>query len=215
MHIRHIISPEARDPDTRFYDLLGQENWFRLPPAVRRRFGKKLKAGASVVYQGEVTAMKISRLGKILAQVTRLIGAPLPYDLSSIGKPAVVTVTEDCASSGQFWIRQYGRQSGFPQLVHSSKRFAGSTGLEEYIGFGIGIALRVEATNDALLFKSDHYFLKVFGRRWRLPRVLSPGALTIGHHDLGDSKFLFSLNLHNRLFGLLVQQDAVFQDAKE
>lgn len=201
--------------DTRFSSLLGKEKWAQLPVKIRNRFGKRVKGGASVTYKGVVTAMQMNWAGKLLAQAARLIGAPLPYDISSVDQPAVVVVTEDVAGNGQFWIRQYGRQSGFPQIVHSSKRFAGPTGLEEYIGYGIGIALRVEAEDAALLFKSDHYFLSVWGHRIRLPQFLSPGALVIGHHDLGGGHFKFSLQLQHRVFGDLLKQDAVFQDAKD
>ncbi len=202
-------------PDHRFRDLLGEQEWLRLPAAVRRRFGKRLAGGMSVTYQGEVVAMNISVAGKCFANVMRLIGAPLPFDADAVGQPAVVVVTEDHASNGQFWIRQYGRKRGFPQVVHSSKRFAGPTGLEEYVGYGIGMALRLEATDDALFFKSDHYFLSVLGHRIRLPKWLSPGALVIGHHELGHGAFLFSLKLHSRFWGHLMSQDARFQDAKE
>lgn len=205
----------AKEPDSRFRDLLGEEAWNNLPAAIRKRFGKRLSGGASVTYQGKVTTMRLSLAGRVLANLARLIGAPLPYDLSSVGQPAVVSVTEDVASDGQFWIRQYGRAAGFPQILHSSKRFAGPTGLEEYVGYGIGMALRVQADGNALLFKSDHYFLQIFGRRLRLPRALSPGALVIGHHDLGDDQFLFALTLTHRLFGCLIRQDALFHDAKE
>ena len=208
--------PEAETcNDNRFKSLLGARAWARLPAPVRKRFGKKLGGGDSVTYQGVVTRMFMSRAGYALAQVARVIGAPLPYDVTSVDQPAVVVVTEDATSDGQFWIRQYGRASGFPQTVHSSKRFAGPTGLEEYIGFGIGMALRLEATSDALYFKSDHYFLSAFGRRIRLPRWLSPGALVIGHHELGDRQFAFTLSLKNRFFGEIISQDAVFSDAKE
>ena len=200
--------------DARFRDLLGA-GWNRLPAAIKRRFGKRLKGGDSVAYQGVVTMMRMNRAGWVLAQLARLVGAPLPFDLSSVDRPAVVIVTEDAVTNGQFWIRQYGRASGFPQTVHSSKRFAGPTGLEEYIGYGIGMALVIEATDHALLFKSDHFFLQIAGRRFRLPRVLSPGALVIGHHDLGEGQFAFTLNLQHRLFGELISQDAVFRDAKE
>ena len=199
--------------DTRFRQLLGESGWSRLPAAIRKRFGKRLRQGDSVAYQGVVTGMQMNRAGWLLAQAARLIGAPLPYDRSCLGHPAVVIVTEDPATNGQFWIRQYGRARGFPQMVHSSKRFAGPTGLEEYIGYGIGMALRVEATAHALLFKSDHYFLQWGQRRIRLPRMFSPGALVIGHHDLGEGQFAFTLVLRHRLFGQLIAQDAVFHDA--
>ncbi len=203
------------NPDDRFAKLAGRKAWDSLRPAVRKRFGKRLNGGVSVTYQGKVVSMQMNLAGRILAHAARMIGAPLPYDLSSVDQPAVVTVTEDIAGSGQFWIRQYGRKAGFPQVVHSSKRFAGSTGLEEYIGYGIGMALNISAEGQDLLFKSDHYFLQVLGRRIRLPRALSPGALVIGHHDIGNGQFRFSLDLRHRLFGQMISQDAIFQDGKE
>ena len=214
MQIRPIPRPDLPLVDHRFSDLLGQDSWMRLPAAVRRRFGKRVRGGASVAYQGVVTRMQMNWAGWALAQVTRLIGAPLPYDMSCAGKPAVVIVTEDIAGNGQFWIRQCGRAAGFPQMVHSSKRFSGPTGLEEYIGYGIGMALTVTAQSDALLFKSDHYFVSVFGRRIRIPNLLAPGALVIGHHDLGEGTFRFSLQLDHKWLGAVLSQDAVFTDAK-
>ncbi len=211
MELKAKIRP-IMGQDDRFRRLLGEAGWSRLPAPIRHRFGKRLSGGNSVTYQGVVTDMRMSFLGRCFAQVMRLFGAPLPFDADAFGQPAVVVVTEDHASDGQFWVRQYGRSNGFPQVVHSSKRFAGPTGLEEYIGYGIGMALRIEAADDALYFKSDHYFLTVFGRRLRLPKWASPGALVIGHHDLGGDGFLFSLRLESRFCGLLIAQDAQFQD---
>jgi hypothetical protein len=205
-----VEQPEVGD--RRFRDLLGEAAWHRLPAAVRRRFGKRLSGGASVVYQGLVITMRLNLAGSILAQLARLVGGPLPYDRSSLNQPAVVSVTEDIAGDGQFWTRQYGRASGFPQVIHSSKRFEGPTGIEEYIGAGIGMALRVNALADGLSFESDHYFLQAGRWRLRLPTWLRPGALTITHRDLGKDRFLFTLSLKSRVFGELVRQDALFHD---
>lgn len=201
------------EKDLRFERLLGAAQWNTLPEAVRSRFGKRVRGGASVAYQGQVDRMKLSRLGWALAQVARLVGGPLPFDPSCVGKPAVVVVTEDLAGQGQFWIRQYGRAASFPQVVHSSKRFGGPTGLEEYIGYRLGIALNLQVADRELLFQSDHYFLVAFGRRFKIPAVFSPGHLTIGHKDLGAGRFRFSLALKHRVFGDLVTQDATFCDA--
>jgi len=218
--IKHSDFSIGSDPDDRFATLVGHAAWRTLPAAVRKRFGKRVKRGVSVTYQGQVVSMRMNFAGRILAHMARIIGAPLPYDMSSINQPATVTVTEDIAGNGQFWIRQYGRKAGFPQVVQSSKRFAGPTGLEEYIGYGIGMALNVCAEDQGLLFKSDHYFMQIFGRRIRLPKALGPGVLVIGHYDLGadsggNRQFRFSLNLSHRLFGQMICQDAIFNDAKE
>jgi len=198
--------------DNRFRGLVGVHAWNALPKPVRKRFGHRLTGGASVVYQGKVTAMRMSLIGRVLAHLARLVGGPLPYDTSCVDQPAVVAVTEDCAGSGQFWIRHYGRAAGFPQVIHSSKRFSGPTGVEEYIGRGIGIALRVRTDHRGIYFESDHYFLKLGRVKVRLPSWLQPGSLTIAHQDLGNARFLFSLTLSSNLFGELIQQDALFHD---
>jgi hypothetical protein len=121
-------------------------------------------------------------------------------------------VSEDLNSGGQFWTRIYGRARGFPQVIHSSKRFAGPTGLEEYLGGGFGIALTVSADEHALHFHSDHYFLSVAKVRLRLPRLLAPGALTISHVDRGGQCFAFVLSLRHPIVGELIRQTAVFHE---
>jgi hypothetical protein len=197
--------------DLRFSALLGATGWWRLPSAVRERFSKRLDAGASVTYAGEIVVSRRTRFGNLLAQLCRLIGAPLPlYD--DVAVPAVVTVTEDGATGGQFWTRMYGRTGGFPQVIHSSKRFAGPTGLEEYLGYGFGIALTVSADTQALHFHSDHYFVALGAVRLRLPQWLGPGALTISHVERGDGWFAFILALRHPLFGEVIHQTALFRE---
>ena len=213
-HVTLSSRPRTR-PDRRFSDLVGTRRWHALPATVRARFSKRLSGGQSVIYQGRVVAMRMSLAGRVLAQLARLIGGPLPHDMTSVDRPAVVSVTEDQAGNGQFWVRQYGRACGFPQVIHSSKRFAGPTGIEEYIGAGIGMALRVSADRNRLCFHSDHYFLQLGKRKLRLPAWCQPGALTIAHQDLGAGKFLFSLSLRSRLLGELIHQDAHFHDMED
>lgn len=207
-------APRYRAPlvDIRFRKLIGREAWNGLPAAVQQRFSKRLGGEAVALYRGRVVRTEFSKAGWLFAQVLRLIGAPLPI-CRDTDVPAVVTVSEDRASGGQVWSRLYGRRIGFPQVIHSAKRFAGPTGLEEYIGRGIGMALRVEAMADGLRFVSGHYFLKVGNRRLRLPRWLAPGRTVVEHHDLGHGCFLFSLMLSHPLLGRLVEQHALFRDA--
>lgn len=197
--------------DVRFRALLGAESWNQLPEAVRKRFSKRLDERRAAVYVGEIVETRMSRLGWCLAQAARLIGAPLPLSCDT-EVPATVTVTEDGPSKGQFWTRIYGRHKGFPQVIHSSKRFQGPTGLEEYIGRGIGMALTVRADAHAIHFRSAHYFLLLFRRRLRLPRFLSPGTVEVSHIDFGAEQFAFTLEVSHPLFGELISQKGIFND---
>jgi Domain of unknown function (DUF4166) len=197
--------------DLRFRALVGAAAWSRLPHAVRRRFSHRLDAGRTVTYAGVMTDSRKNWFGWVLTQLCRVIGAPLPLH-DDVGTAAAVTVTEDAAGGGQFWTRMYTRRRGFPQVIHSSKRFAGPTGLEEYLGCGVGIALSVSADERALHFHSDHYFVAIGPVRLRLPRWLAPGDLTISHVDQGDEWFAFILTLRHPAFGEVIRQTGVFRE---
>lgn len=208
------LTVEEEWPDPRYRALLDGAAWSRLSPAVRQRFSRRLEAGASVTYAGEIVESRRTRFGFLLAQLCRLIGGPLPLH-DDVAVPAVVTVTEDAAAGGQVWTRMYGRVRGFPQVINSSKRFAGPTGLEEYLGCGFGIALAVNADALGLHFRSDHYFIALSGVRLRLPRWLGPGALTISHTERRDGWFAFVLSLRHPLFGEIIRQTGLFRERRE
>jgi hypothetical protein len=198
--------------DHRFHALLSDADWGRLPLAIWRRFSKRHADGKTVVYVGEVDESGFSRIGWWLAQLARLVGGPLPTG-SETGVPMVVTVTEDAASGGQVWTRICARTRGFPQVIHSSKRFAGPTGLEEYVGYGISMALRISVEREALVFRSVHYCLQAGRLRMVLPPWLTPGDLTVTHSDLGGGTFRFTLEIIHPRYGRLIRQSAVFREA--
>jgi hypothetical protein len=209
-----IAVPTALAPieDLRFRTLVGERAWGELPDAVRRRFSKCLGPNEALVYQGLVTATRLSVAGRVLSLLSRAIGSPLPLTNGATG-PAVVIVTEDAGLGGQSWLRIYARPGRFPQAIHSAKRFSGPTGLEEYVGCGIGMALRVSVEEGALAFRSAGYFVQIAGWRLPIPLPLQPGQMQIVHRDLGAGSFEFSLSLTHGVFGQLVHQAAVFHDA--
>jgi len=200
--------------DLRFRTLIGEQAWARLPGAVRTRFGKRISAASIALYAGEIVECRMSPAGWLLAQAARLIGGPLPTR-RDLFVPAIVAVTEEPASGGQLWTRIYGRARGFPQVISSCKSFSGPTGLEERIGGGFGIALKVEVEGEALHFVSDHYFAAWRGLRLRIPRWLSPGRLRVSHVDCGHDLFAFVLALDHPWFGEMIRQTAMFSEREE
>jgi len=213
--------PRVELGDLRFRALMTEEDWASLPLAIRRRFSRRLAGEQTIVYTGEILESWMSRAGWWLAQVARLIGGPLPLTRDIQGRStrapivhvaSVVTVTEDMASRGQIWTRLYARRKGFPQAIHSCKRFAGPTGLEEYVCRGVGMTLTVHAREGALIFRSKKYFLELFGRRLFLSKWLTPGTIYVTHAELPDGKFSFTLQIFHPRFGLLLRQMAIFRE---
>ena len=212
-------APPLADPadeglgDLRFRALLGAEAWADLPPPIRRRFSKRLAGGATAVYVGEVVDVRTIWAGRLLAQAARPIAEALPL-VWTAGTPSVVTVTEDVVTGGQIWTRLYAGRRGFPQVIHSSKRFAGPTGLEEHVGCGVGMTLRVAVEHGALVFRSERYFVCAGRRRLTLPRWAEPGRLAVTHQELGQGRFAFVLELEHPLAGWLLRQHAVFREER-
>lgn len=199
--------------ETRFRALLATSDWTALPKPVRRRLAKLIYGTTAVVYVGEVVETRMSGAGWLLAQAARLIGGPLPLSRDA-SMPSVVTVTEDVFGQGQHWTRLYTRRRGFPQVIRTSKRFAGPTGLEEYIGCGLGMALIVDVERGALIMRAAHYFLQIWRWRVMLPGWASPGALAVTQLNLEDGRFRFTLRISHPQLGPLIEQTAVFQEVQ-
>lgn len=197
--------------DPRFRCLLDRRAWEGLPSAVCARFSKKILGEDAAIYTGKITEVRINTAGKALANFLRLVGAPLPLSHDT-GVASVVTVTEDPATRGQIWTRVYANRRGFPQVIQSAKRFSGPTGLEEYIGYGITMALRASADESTITIESAGFPIMFGPWRFRLPGWLTPGNVTVKHQDLGNGHFEFSLRLVHPNFGELLYQAGRYQD---
>ncbi len=124
-----------RTPD--FEALVGRAAWGQLPAAVRSRFGADAHHRPRA-YPG-VMEVRASRLGRLIAQVCRLIGTPLaPW--TGAGVPVSVLVWP-AADGAMVWDRTYAFQ-GRPQITVTSSKVMGTHGqLLEIVRGGLGMRL--------------------------------------------------------------------------
>jgi len=211
------VNTKAPLGDIRFRQLFGDADWGRLPPPVRRRFGRRVAIGDAVVYRGHVEFNRVNRWGRIINAALRVVGAPLPLDTQNNGAAAIVTVTE-APDESQVWMRQYARQNTkrrFPQVIQSAKHFTGATGIEEHIGAGIGMSLNPLVEGRELVFRAQDIFWDIGPLRLTLPKWLGPKTLRAGHEELGNGEFVFTLLLEHKWFGKMVDQRVRFRDDLE
>ena len=192
-----------------FERLVGSEGWRRLAPAIRPRFSEKPQADHPIRYVGTMQKVQCSTAGLVLAQLCRLIGTPFaPY--RGDGIPVVISLHQGAVAGATIWRREYRYPARGAVQVQSTKLIAPDGTLEECVGCGLGMRLKVFELAGELHFLSQRYFWCVLGRRICLPHLLSPGTAHVIHRDLGDGRFRFIMTFRHRLFGSLFYQDGVF-----
>ncbi len=205
--------PRAATRHGSFRTLVPETDWIRLPAPVRVRFERELRPGESIAFIGEVAETRMSLIGWLWAQVARLAGAPLP--LAELARcAAAVVVTQDGAGATQAWTRIYHGQGSLPQVIRSTKRFAGPTGLEECVGAGMGMTLAVSVEHRALVFRSTEYFWCCGRLRLRIPAWLTPGRIAVTHREERGGRFSFTLEVIHPWFGATIRQVAFFRDTR-
>jgi hypothetical protein len=191
-----------------FERLLGRAAWERLPAAVQRRFGPHA-AGEAILYEGRMQ-VAASPVGRLFAQVCRLIGTPLaPWTGEDV--PTSVDVHLD-ARGGLVWARTYRFDGHAPILVSSTKLMTADGDLLEVVRGGLGMALDVTVEDGALHFRSRGYFVSLGGWRLRIPDLLTPGRAHVVHRDEGARTFRFTLAFQHPWLGRTLFQDGLFHD---
>jgi hypothetical protein len=205
-----LPSARACAGETRFARLAG-DSWMLLPAPIRRRFSRHLADGERIVYLGEVAATRMTIVGRLIAQLARLVGAPLPLEAGGC-VPVTVIVTGSERLCGQVWTRIYDRARSFPQVIQSVKRFGGATGLEEIVAGGVGMRLKLEVSDGALVFRSAGYFIRCLGIQLSLPHWLTPGVIEVVHREESCGQFSFSLSVTHSWAGPVIDQIAFFRE---
>lgn len=192
---------------------VGEPGWWRLEPRIQARFASDVPKGRVKRYDGIMSEVICSKAGWLLAQLCRLIGTPLAT-ARGCEVPTTVLVYPDPACGGSVWDRIYAFPGKAPVTVRSSKVLEGQSRMVERVGGGFGMWLRVYEQDRALHMVSQCYFLELFGRRFYLPDLLSPGTAHVIHTDEGQGVFRFRLTITHRLLGTLFRQNGRFSEGR-
>ena len=205
-------SREATDnlPDDTYVGLLGPFQWRRLKPEIRRRFSAKPTPGFDIRYAGEMT-VRHSLFGKLFALACRLIGTPLvPF----AGERALVDVNLAAdPAGGVTWRRHYRFTGGRESVVSSTKRVGATGTLEEHVGYGFSMQLKVYEQDGNLHFLSEAYHWQMGRLRIRLPALFTPGIMHVIHEQTDGERFRFILSVTHPLFGEAYYQCGEFAPA--
>lgn len=195
-----------------FKKVLGAR-WLELHPDIRRRFEKNPAPGQPLYYEGQLSELSSSRLGKLLGHLTRpfIDGALIPYDDANF--PVEIEVYSRPGCPHIFKQRNY-RLHGRKAIRFTSYMAESEKGeVLEYVGMGLGMKLLLDVREGNLYFTSDGYFLDLFGWRLPLPGLFTPGKTFLCHRNDNRQQFNIRIEIRHALFGTTFTQVGVFREA--
>lgn len=212
-----LARPESRfgaEPDLTYETSLGERPWQRLAPEVQERFSAKPGRHETVKYAGTMQKVNLSFMGWLFAQACRLIGTPLaPFRGKDV--PMRIELTKDDALGGVIWRRIYTFPKHGEFTVSSTKCKGKESEVIEHIGLGFLMRLRLTEESGALVFSSTAYECTLFGRRFEIPALITPGRTTVRHEQLKGDWFRFSLSVVHPVFGRTIFQEGDFYSVSD
>jgi hypothetical protein len=200
--------------DSTYQQALGERAWRRLEPEVQERFAARPGAKEVVRYAGTMQTVALSFMGWLFAQTCRLIGNPLvPYRGKDV--PMSIELRHDDDLGGVEWRRTYAFPEHGKFTVCSTKCKGLDDEVVEHIGSGFQMRLRLMEEAGALVFKSTAYECTLFGKRIRIPTLLTPGRTTVRHEQLRGDRFRFSLGVVHPILGTTVFQEGIFYSVSD
>jgi hypothetical protein len=194
-----------------FKKILGPQ-WQLLHPDIQARFDKNPLPGQPLRYQGRLSELRCSRLGRVLGFLTMpfIDGALMPYNDADF--PVDIEVYSKAGSAAIFKQRIYRLNRRQPVKFTSFMAESEQGEVLEYVGMGLGMKLQLSVQDGNLHFESDGYFWDVLGVRIPLPGLLTPGKTYLCHRNNSANQFDIRIEIRHALFGTTFTQAGVFRE---
>ena len=172
--------------------------WERLGEVVRRHYDVTPGTEQTVVMNG-IMSVRHSRAAYPFLLVGRLIGALI----ARRGENVPVCVRNWCrpGSAAMHWHRTFRFPGLAPDVFASRMEYLERDELVEYVGFGLGVRMRLTEEEGALVFTSRGYLWDIGPFRLPLPDWLFLGRARIREAPVGDERFRVDFSMRHPLLG--------------
>lgn len=195
-----------------FRDELDAE-WQKLSINIRQRFDHDPLPGTPMFYQGTMSRIECSRVGKWLAWCVQFTGALMPQEGRDI--PVNIAVWTETDSTAVFKQRSYQFPCRRKPFLFRSRMLRDAQGrLVEYVGGGFGMYISAHVHAQDLYFEDKGYFFECCGLRLPIPALLGPGKVKLHHRNISSTAFAISIDITHPLFGPMYFQQGHFEHAE-
>lgn len=184
--------------------------WSCLSPATQKRF--ETDPNQPVFYEGMMSEVRCSLLGKVIALVGKCFGSPLiPHSGEHV--PIHVMVYKKPDHPDIFKKRTYDFPAKPPFTVETRMCTDSDGQFIEYAGLGLGMIMGLSAQEGRLYFHGTRYVWDTPLGRIPVPAWMSPGLAQVEHRDHEPGRFRVRIEMRHPWFGVTFVQDGIFKEA--
>jgi len=183
-----------------FQRALGNAAWNRLAPAVRRHYAMSAATAETRTLPGIMEEIVHAPIIKPLLLVAQAFDALVPQR----GRDVPVEVrnwTDPAKPRTLFWHRTFRFPDGRTSIFRSRMEPGGPGEIIELLRFGVGIRMRVEESNGALVYMALEHCWKIGPWRLGIPNWALLGTATIVERAISDDELHLDFSIKHPLFG--------------
>lgn len=183
-----------------FNQVLGDAAWNRLAPAVQRHYRMTATTAESQTLQGVMEEIHHSPFIKPLLLIAQACDALVPYR----GREVPVEVRnwiDPARPHALFWYRTFRFPDGRVSVFRSRMESGGPGEIVELLRFGVGIRMRVEERDGALVYTALEHCWKIGPWLQGIPNWALLGTAVIVEQALSDNEVRLDFAIKHPWFG--------------
>lgn len=209
LSIKGVGAIEQNEGLPLFAKVLGND-WQKLSPFMKRRFGNRPYTNDMVVMNGVMT-IKRSCWMRLIKPFLKMSGTLIHQDAENIS--VTVKFRSDCNTS-RYW---FDREFKFSPPIRFKSYMINIKDniMIEFMRFNVGWRAKFSVDGDRVLMSHHGYVFRFFNILIPVPIELLLGKCNVVEHQISDANFSMEADLNHFLFGKIYEYKGIFHITEE
>jgi Domain of unknown function (DUF4166) len=183
-------------------------SWHDLPPVIQRHYQLQADQQTANVVTG-IMHVNYPFFVRPMLFITRLMGGLIDLKGDNMDARVEKWVKADSPKT-LFWKRTLQAPNGKNTVFASRMEYQQDNELIEFVGFGLGLCLKLTVENNRLVYRSNGHLWQIGKLRIPIPDLLFLGHAAITETAVSEQEFDLDFKIEHPLFGLTYQYGGRF-----
>lgn len=191
------------------FQIVLSNEWDKLGDVIKRHYFLRPYSTDYICVSGEMQEIYHSQIAKLFIPFGLIFGAIVPFKGKNI--PIDVHYNSSPDNCNIYWDRVFKFPNRKYFHFRSHMEHVKNNEVIEFVRLGVGMKLKVTAEDGAIVFRSEGYIWRVFGRDIPIPVGLIFGDAYVEERPVDDRKFTMKMVLTHPFLGVLFRYQGSFE----